>query len=73
MRHPDIGLVLATGGTAMVKAAYSSGTPAIGVGSGNAPTLVCADADLDAADVVVGGSNTVRLPMIDLWSERGPP
>lgn len=49
MRHPGIGLVLATGGTAMVKAAYSSGTPAIGVGSGNAPALVCADADLDAA------------------------
>jgi acyl-CoA reductase-like NAD-dependent aldehyde dehydrogenase len=33
----------------MVKAAYSSGTPAIGVGPGNAPILICADADLSAA------------------------
>ncbi len=32
MRHPGVSLILATGGTAMVKAAYSSGTPAIGVG-----------------------------------------
>ena len=34
MRHPGVSLILATGGTAMVKAAYSSGTPAIGVGPG---------------------------------------
>lgn len=33
----------------MVKAAYSSGTPAIGVGAGNAPVWICADADLAAA------------------------
>jgi acyl-CoA reductase-like NAD-dependent aldehyde dehydrogenase len=46
MRHPQVGLVLATGGAAMVKAAYRSGTPAIGVGPGNAPVLVSADADL---------------------------
>ena len=37
MHHPGVSMILATGGTAMVKAAYSSGTPAIGVGSGNAP------------------------------------
>jgi acetaldehyde dehydrogenase / alcohol dehydrogenase len=49
MRHPGVSLILATGGTAMVKAAYSSGTPAIGVGSGNVPALVCADADPAAA------------------------
>jgi acyl-CoA reductase-like NAD-dependent aldehyde dehydrogenase len=49
MRHPDVSMILATGGTAMVKAAYSSGTPAIGVGSGNAPAWVCADADVEAA------------------------
>ena len=49
MNHPDISLILATGGTSMVKAAYSSGTPAIGVGSGNAPVLICADADLATA------------------------
>ncbi|MDY6912573.1 MAG: aldehyde dehydrogenase family protein, partial [Chloroflexota bacterium] len=49
MNHPDISLILATGGTSMVKAAYSSGTPAIGVGPGNAPVLICADADLSKA------------------------
>src|SRR3954468_14788480 len=49
MSHPGIGLVLATGGPSMVKAAYSSGTPAIGVGAGNAPAWVAADADLKAA------------------------
>jgi acyl-CoA reductase-like NAD-dependent aldehyde dehydrogenase len=46
MRHSQVGLVLATGGRAMVKAAYRSGTPAIGVGPGNAPALISADADL---------------------------
>ena len=49
MNHPDVSLILATGGKSMVKAAYSSGTPAIGVGSGNAPVLICADADLSTA------------------------
>jgi acetaldehyde dehydrogenase/alcohol dehydrogenase len=49
MRHAGVALILATGGAGMVKAAYSSGTPALGVGPGNAPALVCADADLDAA------------------------
>jgi acyl-CoA reductase-like NAD-dependent aldehyde dehydrogenase len=53
MRHPQVGLILATGGTAMVRAAYSSGTPAIGVGSGNVPALVCADADPVAAAAAV--------------------
>ncbi|MEA2468261.1 MAG: acetaldehyde dehydrogenase / alcohol dehydrogenase [Thermoleophilaceae bacterium] len=49
MSHPGIGLVLATGGPSMVKAAYSSGTPAIGVGAGNAPCWVAADANVDRA------------------------
>lgn len=49
MRHPDVSLVLATGGPGMVRAAYSSGTPAIGVGSGNAPCWVAADADIAQA------------------------
>ena len=54
MRHPQVSLVLATGGASMVKAAYRSGTPTIGVGPGNAPTLICEDADLQhAADCVV--------------------
>jgi acetaldehyde dehydrogenase/alcohol dehydrogenase len=56
MRHPGVSMILATGGTAVVKAAYSSGTPAIGVGSGNAPAWICADADLPAAArMVVAG------------------
>jgi acetaldehyde dehydrogenase / alcohol dehydrogenase len=49
MEHPNIALILATGGPAMVKAAYRSGTPAIGVGAGNAPALICADANLKHA------------------------
>ena len=49
MSHPGVSLVLATGGAAMVKAAYSSGTPAIGVGPGNTPCLVTASADLTHA------------------------
>jgi acyl-CoA reductase-like NAD-dependent aldehyde dehydrogenase len=46
MSHRGVGLILATGGQAMVRAAYASGTPAIGVGPGNAPALISADADL---------------------------
>jgi acyl-CoA reductase-like NAD-dependent aldehyde dehydrogenase len=42
-------VILATGGTAMVRAAYSSSNPAIGVGPGNAPALVDATADLTQA------------------------
>ena len=49
MEHDGIALVLATGGASMVRAAYRSGTPAIGVGPGNAPAYVAADADLPAA------------------------
>jgi acetaldehyde dehydrogenase/alcohol dehydrogenase len=37
MKHPLVSLILATGGSSMVKAAYSSGKPAIGVGPGNVP------------------------------------
>lgn len=46
MRHADIDLILATGGPAMVKAAYSSGKPAIGVGAGNTPVVVDETADI---------------------------
>jgi acyl-CoA reductase-like NAD-dependent aldehyde dehydrogenase len=45
MGHPGVSLILATGGAGMVKAAYSSGTPSIGVGPGNAPCFVASDAD----------------------------
>lgn len=46
MKHKDVSLILATGGEAMVKAAYSSGTPAIGVGPGNAPAFIEKTADI---------------------------
>ena len=49
MRHPAVSLILATGGAGLVTAAYSSGKPAIGVGPGNAPAWICADADLEHA------------------------
>lgn len=45
----QVDLVVATGGGAMVKAAYSSGKPAFGVGPGNAVQLLCEDADPDDA------------------------
>lgn len=45
MRSPKTGLILATGGSGMVRAAYSSSTPAIGVGPGNAPAYVDESAD----------------------------
>ena len=40
MNHPDVNLILATGGTGMVKAAYSCGKPALGVGPGNVPCYI---------------------------------
>ncbi|MBS4178851.1 bifunctional acetaldehyde-CoA/alcohol dehydrogenase [Lederbergia citrea] len=40
MNHPDISLILATGGAGMVKSAYSSGKPALGVGPGNVPCYI---------------------------------
>lgn len=49
MRHPDVSMILATGGSAMVRAAYSSGTPAIGVGPGNGPSYIEKTADLKLA------------------------
>ncbi|MDR3793451.1 MAG: bifunctional acetaldehyde-CoA/alcohol dehydrogenase [Terracidiphilus sp.] len=45
MRHNDIKIILATGGPGMVRAAYSSGTPAIGVGAGNVPVVIDETAD----------------------------
>ena len=49
MHHPDINLILATGGPGMVKAAYSSGKPAIGVGAGNTPVVIDDTADIKRA------------------------
>lgn len=54
MGHRDVDLILATGGPGMVRAAYSSGTPALGVGPGNAPCWIAPDADVmkSAFDIV---------------------
>jgi acetaldehyde dehydrogenase / alcohol dehydrogenase len=49
MKHPDVKVILATGGPGMVKAAYSSGKPALGVGAGNTPAVIDESADLDMA------------------------
>jgi acyl-CoA reductase-like NAD-dependent aldehyde dehydrogenase len=58
MRHERTGVILATGGPGMVKAAYSSGKPAFGGGPGNVPVLVDTSADLDDAipKIVAGKS-----------------
>jgi acetaldehyde dehydrogenase/alcohol dehydrogenase len=64
MHHPDVAMILATGGPGMVKAAYSSGKPAIGVGAGNAPAWIAADADLDRAARAVLNSKTMDNGLI---------
>jgi len=56
MRHRDVAVILATGGMGLVRAAYSAGKPAYGVGPGNAPCYVerSADLALAARDIVLG-------------------
>ncbi|UZQ53922.1 bifunctional acetaldehyde-CoA/alcohol dehydrogenase [Trichothermofontia sichuanensis B231] len=49
MQHRDINLILATGGPSMVRAAYSSGNPSLGVGAGNTPAVIDATAHLKMA------------------------
>ena len=58
MNHPDVNLILATGGTGMVKAAYSSGKPALGVGPGNVPCYIDKTAKLKTSvnDLVLSKS-----------------
>ena len=46
MNHPGVATILATGGNAMVKAAYSCGKPALGVGAGNVPCYIDRSADI---------------------------
>src|SRR5271167_1520683 len=58
MHHKDIGLIDATGGPGMVKAAYSSGKPALGVGPGNTPVYLERTADLNMAVVDIITSKT---------------
>lgn len=58
MHHPDVNLILATGGTGMVKAAYSCGKPALGVGPGNVPCYIDKTAKLKTSvnDLVMSKS-----------------
>jgi acetaldehyde dehydrogenase/alcohol dehydrogenase len=58
MRHKDVGLIDATGGPSVVKAAYSSGKPALGVGAGNTPVYLEKTADLNMAVVDIITSKT---------------
>jgi len=58
LTHRDVGLILATGGEAMVRAAYSSGNPAIGVGPGNGPAFIEGSADIAAAVAMIVDSKT---------------
>ncbi len=64
MKHNDINLILATGGPGMVKAAYSSGKPAIGVGAGNTPVIIDETADVKMAVSSVIMSKTFDNGMI---------
>ena len=58
MKHRDVAVILATGGMGLVRAAYSAGKPAYGVGPGNAPAYIERSADVKKAvrDVVTGKS-----------------
>lgn len=58
MNHPDVAIVLATGGAGMVKSAYSTGKPALGVGPGNTPAYIEKSAKIKRAvnDLIVSKS-----------------
>ncbi|AYD40408.1 acetaldehyde dehydrogenase (acetylating) [Clostridium fermenticellae] len=58
MKSKEVSLIIATGGPGMVKAAYSSGTPAIGVGAGNSPAYIERTADVKAAVTDIMASKT---------------
>ena len=58
MGAPEVRLILATGGPGMVKAAYSSGKPAIGVGAGNGPAYIHRSADVENALACIAKSKT---------------
>ncbi|MNC04987.1 Aldehyde-alcohol dehydrogenase [compost metagenome] len=64
MNNPDVALILATGGSAMVKAAYSCGKPALGVGPGNVPAFIEKSADIDQAVTDIILSKTFDNGMI---------
>src|SRR5690242_3609486 len=58
MKHPRTGVILSTGGSGIVRAAYSSGKPAFGVGPGNVPVLIDKSADMaEAVGKIVEGKS----------------
>jgi acetaldehyde dehydrogenase (acetylating) len=64
MRHENIAVIIATGGSAMVKAAYSAGKPALGVGPGNVPAFIERSADVHQAVKDILTSKTFDNGMI---------
>lgn len=64
MQHPETNLILATGGPGMVKAAYSSGKPAVGVGAGNTPAIIDETVELPMAVSSILMSKTFDNGMI---------
>ena len=64
MKHPKIDCILATGGPGMVKAAYSSGNPALGVGPGNTSAVIDETADIKMAVSSILMSKTLDNGMI---------
>ncbi len=62
--HPQVDTILATGGPSMVKAAYSSGKPALGVGAGNTPAVIDETADIQMAVSYILMSKTFDNGMI---------
>jgi acetaldehyde dehydrogenase/alcohol dehydrogenase len=58
MNHPNVALILATGGSGMVKSAYSTGKPALGVGPGNVPCFIEKTANVEraATDLILSKS-----------------
>ncbi len=58
MHCKEVALIIATGGPGMVKAAYSAGKPAIGVGAGNSPAYIERSADVKAAVDAIMASKT---------------
>jgi acyl-CoA reductase-like NAD-dependent aldehyde dehydrogenase len=76
MKHPRTGVILSTGGSGIVRAAYSSGKPAFGVGPGNVPVLIDSSADVaEAVSKVVEGKSfdfgTVCSSEQAIVAERG--
>ena len=70
MGAKEVKLILATGGPGMVKAAYSSGKPAIGVGAGNGPAYIHTSADVKKALACIRKSKTFDNGRASLW--KGP-